>query len=254
MKNTRKKMLLSSVAMLLVALVALGSATFAWYFTNNSVTASETKLKASSADGLVIRKLKTDQWATKITNLKKFEDTNVSPATIDYSVNYEQVKGIVGAKGKANDDGTYTTQGTEVEHASMESNGAFLIDDFYVATPSSEQKDVKLTINGSANENTYINVAVYVDDVLIGAVCSDGTTGQTNNRVQILANHQENGTYTLGTLNTTLEKQFKVKSNSNNGDGSHVQLIAFADGENEKCTTDKANTSEVNFTYEFEVA
>lgn len=252
MKNTRKKMLLSSVAMLLVALVALGSATFAWYFTNQKVTASTTKLKASAADGLVIRKTKDDSWATEITNLKQFEDSNVSPATIDYTKGFGTVTGIIGAKGKSNADGTYTEAGSTVENGNIASStNAFLVDDFYVATPSAKAKEnVQLTIKGSANENTYINVAVYVDDVLIGVVCSDGTTAQTNNRVDILAGN-ESSTYTLGTLNTPLSKTFSVSTNADNADGSHVQLIAFADGENSKCTTDKANTSEVSFTYEF---
>lgn len=54
MKNTRKKMLLSSVAMLLVALVALGSATYAWFTVNKEVTADKMKVKAATAAGLQI--------------------------------------------------------------------------------------------------------------------------------------------------------------------------------------------------------
>lgn len=56
MTNTkfRKRALLSSVAMLLVALVALGSATFAWFTTNKSVTANGFTGKAASAIGLKI--------------------------------------------------------------------------------------------------------------------------------------------------------------------------------------------------------
>ena len=53
MKNTkfRKRALISSVAMLLVALVALGSATFAWFTQNTTATANNlyaTTVKASS--------------------------------------------------------------------------------------------------------------------------------------------------------------------------------------------------------------
>ena len=56
MKNTtfRKKALLSSVAMLLVALVALGSATFAWFTQNPTVNADGLSLKATAAAGLQI--------------------------------------------------------------------------------------------------------------------------------------------------------------------------------------------------------
>ena len=65
MKNTtfRKKALLSSVAMLLVALVALGSATFAWFTANPNANASGLKLKTTAASGLVIRTESDPNWS-----------------------------------------------------------------------------------------------------------------------------------------------------------------------------------------------
>ena len=53
--TTRKKMLLSSVAMLLVAMLALGSATFAWFTTNPNATEKGLTLRATAAKGLVIQ-------------------------------------------------------------------------------------------------------------------------------------------------------------------------------------------------------
>ncbi len=65
MKNTtfRKKALLSSVAMLLVALVALGSATFAWFAANPNANASGLSLKTTAASGLVIRTETDTTWS-----------------------------------------------------------------------------------------------------------------------------------------------------------------------------------------------
>ena len=56
MTNTkfRKRALLSSVAMLLVALVALGSATFAWFVANPTVYATGLTMQAVSAPGLYV--------------------------------------------------------------------------------------------------------------------------------------------------------------------------------------------------------
>lgn len=56
MKNTkmRKKMLLSSIAMLMVASVSLGSATYAWFMQNPNANASGLVMKASASKGLVI--------------------------------------------------------------------------------------------------------------------------------------------------------------------------------------------------------
>ena len=57
MTNTkfRKRALLSAVAMLLVALVALGSATFAWFVANPSVTAKGISMTTSASSGLLVR-------------------------------------------------------------------------------------------------------------------------------------------------------------------------------------------------------
>ncbi len=65
MKNTtfRKKALLSSVAMLLVALVALGSATFAWFAANPNANASGLSLKTTAASGLVIKTTTDTTWS-----------------------------------------------------------------------------------------------------------------------------------------------------------------------------------------------
>lgn len=79
MKNTkmRKKMLLSSIAMLMVATVSLGSATYAWFMQNPNADASGLVMKASASKGLVI-----------LTESHKAELTEVDPAvdfkTTDY--------------------------------------------------------------------------------------------------------------------------------------------------------------------------
>lgn len=65
MKNTtfRKKALLSSVCMLLVALVALGSATFAWFSANPNADATGISAKTHAAAGLVIRTETDRTWS-----------------------------------------------------------------------------------------------------------------------------------------------------------------------------------------------
>lgn len=53
-KSFRKKALLSSLSMLLVSTVAVGSATFAWFTQSPTATASGLTMKATSANGLKI--------------------------------------------------------------------------------------------------------------------------------------------------------------------------------------------------------
>lgn len=52
---TKKRALISSVAMLLVAMIALGTATFAWFTSNPTASASGLKIKATAKKGLVIQ-------------------------------------------------------------------------------------------------------------------------------------------------------------------------------------------------------
>lgn len=72
MKTTsRKRLLISSVAMLLVAMLALGTATFAWFSTSTTAKANNFKVKTIQASNLLIRKgtdgtKESTDWATQI--------------------------------------------------------------------------------------------------------------------------------------------------------------------------------------------
>lgn len=106
MTNTkfRKRALLSSVAMLLVALVALGSATFAWFSTTNNATASSLTAKTNKASNILLNEYKTDNsdfahtWAQTLTlnqNTATSTTNGVSamePVTTKDFANWNQVK------------------------------------------------------------------------------------------------------------------------------------------------------------------
>lgn len=89
MTNTkfRKRALLSSVAMLLVALVALGSATFAWFVANPTVTASGLKLETSAAAGLAVAsKSVKDIYASDVSSaFKQTTVLNAKGTTASYA-------------------------------------------------------------------------------------------------------------------------------------------------------------------------
>ena len=66
MKTTsRKRLLVSSVAMLLVAILALGTATFAWFTSSTTATAKNINVKTIKSSELVISKLD-KSWGTTI--------------------------------------------------------------------------------------------------------------------------------------------------------------------------------------------
>ena len=246
MLKSRKKLLLSSIAMLLVALVALGSATFAWYMTNRSVTADTTKLNASAAQGLVIRKTTSDTWVGEIHNLLgSSASQEVSPATIDYGKSRTQVTGGYGV-GKAVDNGELSGSLTAVSNANIEtSTSYFLLDDFWVASTGAQRTDVTIKASGGTIANSYMCVAVYVDGTYMGTVSSEDSS--TNNIITA-------GTASLTPVTAagaTLASNVTIKTNQNNANGSHIQLIGFADGENPMCKNSTANLSEFAVTWEF---
>lgn len=90
MENTKtvkalKKQLVAAIAMVLVAAVALGSSTYAWFVSNNSVKGTTTTISAQSNSAyLVIDSKATSKTSTAI---KALEGDNIAlyPATIDKS-------------------------------------------------------------------------------------------------------------------------------------------------------------------------
>ena len=63
--NSRRRVLISSVAMLLVALVALSTATFAWFTTSTSATASQLSVKTVKSSELKLSSISKD-WTDNL--------------------------------------------------------------------------------------------------------------------------------------------------------------------------------------------
>lgn len=63
---TKKRALISSVAMLLVAIIALGTATFAWFTTNTSATADELSVKTVKSSELLLSDATSPDWTDQL--------------------------------------------------------------------------------------------------------------------------------------------------------------------------------------------
>ncbi len=108
MKNTksRKKILLSSIAMLLVALVALGSATYAWFTVQKTVTADKMKVTVAKQAGI---KITTDNGSHWGTNEHWGDGTAVDNSLFPVSFNTaSNATGAGYAPSAADHDGRYT--------------------------------------------------------------------------------------------------------------------------------------------------
>lgn len=76
--KTLRKQLFAAIAMVLVAAVALGSSTYAWFVTNTKVTAGKASVTATAANTLLISAADANEWATSY----DFTDNNVTFAPV----------------------------------------------------------------------------------------------------------------------------------------------------------------------------
>lgn len=248
MKTTkRSKILLSSIAMLLVALVALGSATYAWYVVNKTVTAQSLTVAAKAATGLVGCKTNSStesEWGPSVTLTANAQETKLSPVSID-PTNKTYIKD---AEGTGTNDGTFkSTQSVALTDTAMTwTNGlngtdAYLLDDFYIKSQSGTVSGVKMQIQATSNTDKYLNCLVFIDDQLAGSACIDNAKTTTNIRK---ADGTSANSITFDGLNTDI-------TIGNVSSAKHVQVVCYADGENTNCKNSKASIADGSFTVYF---
>lgn len=258
MKNTtfRKKALLSSVAMLLVALVALGSATFAWFTQNPTVNATGLSLQATASAGLQIvsqteKALGKDYDVSTVINATAIGTTNPNGKTLGtpISLNCDE-SGVV----------FYTTQAaleTSYEKAASAqiSPAAAEFTEILYLRSSLEGGDpvtvtsAKVTISPSEKENKDKATKLYnairvtlVDDssTVIGTWSPDGiansyltSTGiamTTDPETSTQVAKKYTNAYVQGT-EATMSKSVGYDTNS------YVTMYVWLDGEDDVCKT-----------------
>lgn len=152
-----KKQLLAAVAMVLVAAVALGSSTYAWFVASGTVTAEGMKVQARAEGGLAIRWAgeTSELWATSA-SAKMETAQKLLPASTADLAKWTYAKALDASKSDA-DTKTYTDV-TKVVYGG-ESN-AFKTNDYVVMQPfevrsTSESKLAKgLYVSGVTVDRT----------------------------------------------------------------------------------------------------
>jgi len=99
MKHTKKRAIMSAVAMLVVSAIALSSATFAWFSAGNSVSVNEVQASVSNSDGSILISADQVSWKTNLllTDLQGV-GTNLLPANlVPVSVTLDKSQVIAGS-------------------------------------------------------------------------------------------------------------------------------------------------------------
>ena len=160
MKTTkRSKMLLSSIAMLLVALVALGSATFAWYSINKTVTATGVEVHAATAGGLRIYTAETGATpGSTWTNSINFNvaDTELDPAAITVSA-----AGAVTAQSGVHNDGEAVVGTPTLEAVTNGTSTYYIAKSFKVKNTDKTAITATPAIAWTTAGNSFFSAALY---------------------------------------------------------------------------------------------
>jgi len=243
MKNTtfRKKALLSSVAMLLVAIVALGSATFAWFTANPTVTAEGFSAQASTAAGLAILSATEKtyygdspvwDYDTIINCKADAQETDASfafaaPASYDYITN--------GASS------FYTTTAAEEDDYEAEditkatTTTAFYSENIYfkstVAGHSATVARAKVTLTGTSDPMAATVRAMLKDQN--GNVLGTWTIAGAGNKYITAGPTLSSDNFTATASGTYVNTNLTATSTGND----YVTLYVWIDGEDEACKT-----------------
>lgn len=242
MKNTtfRKKALLSSIAMLLVALVALGSATFAWFTSNPNANASGLSLKTTASTGLVIRTDSDTTWSHDAKLAKDQPTMNLDPVSQQQdkpSVFYTVDAAVADKYAKAADKTpTTTTSGFFKENIYCRlSDGS---DTTAAATQKVYIKGVTATAATGATMDGCIRVAIANGETLLG------TWALTTANHGVLTPDAGEFSPELAQYSTALEVDTGLTGLSATGTdlSKYITVYVYLDGQDENCYSDKVGT------------
>ncbi len=197
-----KRQLLAAIAMVLVAAIALGSSTYAWFVASNTVTADGMKLQVQGESGIVIKSVENSSsvWAatasagmTQGVKLTATSTTNLSAwvhATSDEQNNAKAEQAF--------------KDYTAVPDASLDSYR--LLKSFYIrSATANEVENVKLAIDSvtvtttgstasSENLNRSVRVGVKVgDNFVIYAPLADSKSPADNTKFVLNAKYVTDG-------------------------------------------------------------
>ena len=250
--SKRSKMLLSSIAMLLVALVALGSATYAWYKVNTVVTANDLTVTASTPDGLLIKSgtgNSTDDlttWTTEI-DLANVTEKILPPTSLALPVASSETTAATatGVKYKAAARNAAALTGTST---AATAGTDYLTGTFEVVKTGTTAINTTMAATATSTDGSYVNFVVYditADKVVAVSSDKDDMNGY------VTASETTAQDFTAELTGSSAGKKFagNTDSESSIAFAAAAKTVhqyvwyAWVDGQSANCTTDTASNS-----------
>lgn len=165
-----KKQMGAAIAMVLVAAVALGSATFAWFVSNNTVTAKTTGVKAQSNTAFMSIEYKKSAIGTKTTDSVDWTDLGVAlyPAEVQSDGATAPAPKFVTAYGTTTTDGKKTGNYIEVGDAAKAVKDQYAVGEagnYNISSAGVDLSDLKIdqvAVTTGANEGLKDAIRVLV--------------------------------------------------------------------------------------------
>ena len=245
MTNTkfRKRALLSSVAMLLVAMLALGSATFAWFTSDPTADSTGIKMNTSTSTGLLAKAVTDTGDFSHHTGLnnKAAGNFELQPASLDAGAaaitkyytataddedSYASTGAITGTNISASDSAAQTS-GVYAERIYLKTTGA--------ASNTATVHSINVTLDQTGITETMksaVRVAILdKNNALIGIWGANGNTYA----------HDTSGTVAFTDSSTKYSVQSAAVDPSlaitGNGTANWVTVVVYLDGEDATCKT-----------------
>lgn len=286
MKKTkmRKKMLLSSIAMLMVATVSLGSATYAWFTSNPNSTATALKLKATAANGLQVLSAsqKLDETLKPSSTIKYSEDWSHN-ATLNWDKNthaasansfsldavsfdLNATRNVLETQAynfEAGDDNSSAAKGTAT--ASIKTTGFFTEKVYAKLTGSATEDNVQLTgvkvdwkDSTISIDNTIRVVVTYHDnsedtDKMLGVFAKNagsidfipaGTTTATTYNT-VTKGSAEAVAFATGSTGKWAEDEYIDAGLVDTTGNDYFQVTVYLDGEDAACFTNNVSAEDI---------
>lgn len=282
-----KRQLLAAVAMVLVAAIALGSSTYAWFVASGSVTATGMSVNATSEGGLVIS-YGTNAWGITASAAEDTTNVPLTPvstadlanwyhATAKESANYAADdttrtdvtdKVMDGGSFRANKDtdNKYVVARTFNIRSSGNADAGTLAKGLYVSnitvTGASQQMHTALRVGIICNYKNEAEAGPFI----YGPVTVTGGNGDTQNSAKTPYDvfGAWNGTTAakVGTVNLKtaaeanqdeplLKNTVTIPNSTNTNDYVKVTVLIWFEGEDWNLTSDKYDASTLDVTVEF---
>lgn len=221
-----KKQMGAAIAMVLVAAVALGSATFAWFVSNNKVTAQTSNIAAQSNSAyLVIDKTTTSTKSTSSTSYSTDQTTGLYPAMIEKKEGKAVWKTAYAEKANA----TTMKTGSDFEIADGTADKAVkanyaVKNTFYVGTGTYDGEFTNLHITGVTVTNPATTENMNLGNALrVLVVCGNKWEVWSGDGIQLSSSSDST---TLSASNLLASDNAVIKSNQD----TQIDVYLYYDG------------------------